>query len=634
MHHWRARVRDPLGLYRSLCLSYPTPMRVVRFIISGGTATAVNLGTLFVLTHFFGVWYLLSSVFAFAAAFFVSFTMQKFWTFADTSLHRVHSQAVAYFVIALTDLGLNTLLLFSFVEYAHVHYLIAQLVSGLIIAVVNFFSYKHFVFHDRGESAERSPFPLPPAQIIALCIAVTLFGFLATYRLADNPPTWIDEGVISQVSINLAAHGIYGIQTAPGDFIISTGFVTTGFPVTYPVALSFTLFGTTLLNARVVMVLFMALLCVFSYFLIRNLAGERKGPIALFSLFLLVTLAPLYGHGKNVIGEVPGLMYLVASLAFLQWAERSSRISLWALSGVFAGLAMATKPSYLLFIAPSLLLVAYLRRKQLSWRSTLAFCAGAGGVLLWWFFVHVASIAALKEIFLVTNPNNHALAARLIGNSLRFVTELQPLYFLGLLSLWWGSLLFRTWHKVEISTAEWLASIFSAVSFLLYLPSSGFYRYFFPAEALALIFLPLALYRMPLPGRYRAGCLKGVTVFIVVLILFQSYQTFFNSWISEHYGSTRSELLSRHLGGIGEGTSLFLYNVPEAVIFLDSQNYYQYLQAGDIVMGGEENLAALFRGEPGYVLVDDEFPYTDRLLPLYAERSRFDKYVLYEKTVH
>ena len=138
---------------------------------------------------------------------------------------------------------------------------------------------------------------------------------------------------------------------------------------------------------------------------------------------------------------------------------------------------------------------------------------------------------------------------------------------------------------------------------------------------------------MPLFGRYRTGFLKGVTVFIVVLILFQSYQTFFNSWISEHYGSTRSALLSRHLSGIGEGPSIFLYNVPEAVIFLDSQNYYQYLQAGDIVMGGEENLAALFRGEPGYVLVDDEFPYTDRLLPLYAERSRFDKYVLYEKTV-
>ncbi|OGG51102.1 hypothetical protein A2763_02055 [Candidatus Kaiserbacteria bacterium RIFCSPHIGHO2_01_FULL_54_36] len=624
------------ALYRSLSSSHPTQMRIVRFLISGSSAAGINLGTLFVLTHFFDVWYLLSSVVAFSVSFFVSFTLQKFWTFNDASLHRVRSQAFVYLMIALADLGLNTLLLFVLVEYAHVHYMAAQLLCMGLIAIINFFSYKRFVFralkNDAPLSATQTRTRMSPPHIFFLVVAFVLFASLASYRLSENPPTWIDEGTITQTSINLAAHGIYGMQTAPGHFITTAGFITTSFPVTYPIALSFSLFGTTLLNARGTMVLFMTLLCALSYFLIRSLAGERKGSISLFSLFLLVTFAPLYGHGKNVLGEVPGLMYFVASLVFLQWAEKKSYLSLWVFSGVFAGLAMTTKPSYLIFIAPSLLVVAYLRRKQLSWRSVLTFCAGAGCVLLWWFFVHVTSIAALKEIFLVTNPNDHALSARLINNSARFISELQPLYFLGLLSLWWGSLLFRTWRKVEIPTVELFAGIFSAVSLLLYLPSGGFYRYFFPAEALALVFLPLALYRTPLAERYRSFFLKAATVFLLLLILFQGYQTLFHSWVSEHQENTRSALLSLHLRDIGDDKKIFLYNVPEAVIFLNSHNYYQYLQYGEVVTHGAENLAFLFRGEPDYVLVDTEFPDTERVSAFYSERSRFDKYVLYEKT--
>src|SRR3989344_202517 len=68
---WRENIWNPVALYRVLSTSYPSLMRIVRFVVSGGTATAVNLGILFVLTHLFGLWYLLSSVIAFLGAYFV-----------------------------------------------------------------------------------------------------------------------------------------------------------------------------------------------------------------------------------------------------------------------------------------------------------------------------------------------------------------------------------------------------------------------------------------------------------------------------------------------------------------------------------------------------------------------------------
>ncbi len=615
-------------IYARLNALYPSTMRILRFVISGGTATVVNLGVLFSLTHLFSIWYVFSSAIAFLVAFFVSFTMQKFWTFEDSSREHLQSQAVIYLIIILVGLAVNTSLIYFFVEYGNLHYLAAQLVSGIFIAVMNYFSYKHLVFRDRGEQPGNSMSFASVVYVLVLAGAIILFGFLASYRLPENPPTWLDEGSITQVSINLAQHGVYGIQTAPNQFV-PTDFLTTGFPVIYPITASFSLFGVTLLNARIVMALFMTLLCVFSYFLIRALSG-RKHALSLFSLFLLVTFAPLYGHGKNVLGEVPGLMFFVASLVAFHYAQRRPDLWLWLLSGTLAGLSMATKPIYLFIIAPSVLLLLFLQRSRFSLKQVVAYALGSTAVLLLWFFIQVGSIGALQQILFAANADNIGLSGHFLSNIKQFVSELQPIYFIGLLGIWWTSLVLRRWNKVEISSVELYAALFSAMNFLLYLASRGFYRYFFPAEVLSLIFLPFALYQVPLK-EYRAPFLKVCTVFIAALILFQGYQTFFHSWISEFKDSNRSALLSEHLQDIPENKTVFFYNVPEAVIFLPSQNYYQYLRYGDNVIRGEENLALLFSGTPDFVLVDLKFTDTDKILPRYTEIARFDKYVLYER---
>ena len=43
--------------------------RIVRYIISGGTATGANLALLYVLTDWLGLWYLISAVLAFIGGF-------------------------------------------------------------------------------------------------------------------------------------------------------------------------------------------------------------------------------------------------------------------------------------------------------------------------------------------------------------------------------------------------------------------------------------------------------------------------------------------------------------------------------------------------------------------------------------
>lgn len=127
----------------NLILKYKRP---IKYVISGGTAAFTDLAILFILEHFFDKHYLVASMVAFSVAFFVSFLLQKFWTFKDNSMDTVHHQMFKYLFVGLVNLGINTLFMYIFVDIMGVWYILAQILSGFIIACGSFFIYKIFIF--------------------------------------------------------------------------------------------------------------------------------------------------------------------------------------------------------------------------------------------------------------------------------------------------------------------------------------------------------------------------------------------------------------------------------------------------------------------------------------------------------
>jgi len=120
--------------------------RPVKYMIAGGTAGLTDLFLLFILTDVVGVHYLLSSVLAFAVAFWLSFILQKFWTFRDDSMDKVAGQAGLYFLMQTVALGVNTLLMYTLVTILGLWYLIAQIVASLTIALVTYSLNKIYIF--------------------------------------------------------------------------------------------------------------------------------------------------------------------------------------------------------------------------------------------------------------------------------------------------------------------------------------------------------------------------------------------------------------------------------------------------------------------------------------------------------
>jgi len=125
---------------------------VIKYLISGGSSAFVQLALLYILTDIFKIWYLFSAVIAFIVAFFMSFLLHKFWTFLDNDMDVMHKQLFSYFVLAMINLGLNTLLMYFFVDVVHIWYFGAQFITSGLIAFSSFYLYKKIIFKSQKSS--------------------------------------------------------------------------------------------------------------------------------------------------------------------------------------------------------------------------------------------------------------------------------------------------------------------------------------------------------------------------------------------------------------------------------------------------------------------------------------------------
>ncbi len=149
---------------------HPAP----RFLVVGFVTFLVDIGSLELLHGVLHVGLALSTVVAYAIAFSVNFFASRQWTFKTTALGtKARRQMVRYLVLVGINLCL-TLLIVLGLSSVGVPYLLAKVISVCIIAVGNFFAYRHWVFATRpdtikgvseGESEETPPAQDPTPEI-------------------------------------------------------------------------------------------------------------------------------------------------------------------------------------------------------------------------------------------------------------------------------------------------------------------------------------------------------------------------------------------------------------------------------------------------------------------------------------
>ncbi|KKR66349.1 MAG: hypothetical protein UU06_C0002G0013 [Parcubacteria group bacterium GW2011_GWB1_40_5] len=459
-------------------------------------------------------------------------------------------------------------------------------------------------------------------------VTILLFGvavFFSTYKLTESPPTWMDEGIIIQTARAIADTGLSGIPVAPGVYE-SAGIVSTSYPVTYPIALVFKLFGPGLFQARVVMVVYLLLLFITVFFLLKRFISPKW---YLFSFALFVTFAPLYGQGKNVLGEVPGMFFLFVFLITLYYQEKTKGDSaiLPVISGLSAGLFVATKPIFILIIPAVVgaLLLRWIWLKKsgvlFNHKQIFLFVFLVTLPVFLWFLVQFSGDSISTIFSHYTNPYKVEMGSVIWNNIRLFFSDFQPVYFLSLLGVWVIAFVLRLWKKADIYFSECVALAFSLLVFLAFFRTPGYYRYFFPAQVLALLYLiPSAEFIVSKIKIFTESKKKIIMVgFVCVLFIIHAYGLLFTSWTAKSYSSTRTQNMQEYFSKV-KSQNIFLYQVPEVATFLPVGSFYQFFYPAPLVPIGEESLWALSSDALDLVIVN-----TDNLESFQRQFTTFEK---------
>jgi putative flippase GtrA len=113
--------------------------KIARFMVSGGVVIFAYYAPYYVLTEFFGVWYLASSVIGSIISSVTNFILQKLWTFENKSMANVHRQAIAFTFVSIGYTVANGAMLYLLVDKLNLHYLLAQLIVSSILGFVSYF---------------------------------------------------------------------------------------------------------------------------------------------------------------------------------------------------------------------------------------------------------------------------------------------------------------------------------------------------------------------------------------------------------------------------------------------------------------------------------------------------------------
>ena len=118
-----------------------------KYYAVGATGIFVNLGLLYYLTEYVGLWYFLSYALAISVSITSNFILNKFWTFRDSvDSQKTIVMYVKFVSVSLVGMAIQLGSVYVLVESLTVYYMLAALISICIAGAINFIINRRWTF--------------------------------------------------------------------------------------------------------------------------------------------------------------------------------------------------------------------------------------------------------------------------------------------------------------------------------------------------------------------------------------------------------------------------------------------------------------------------------------------------------
>lgn len=118
--------------------------QLFKFGIVGVIAFIIDYSLLYILTEYFNVFYLFSSIVSFIVSLLFNYIASIKWVF-DVNKKQGLKEISTFVILSVIGLGINQLGLYLMVEKIAIHYMISKIVTTIIVMIWNFITRKIFI---------------------------------------------------------------------------------------------------------------------------------------------------------------------------------------------------------------------------------------------------------------------------------------------------------------------------------------------------------------------------------------------------------------------------------------------------------------------------------------------------------
>lgn len=115
-----------------------------KFGVVGVIAFIVDYLSLYLLTEFLNVYYLISSIISFLLSIIVNYILSIKWVF-DIKKKQSFKDVIIFTLLSTIGLLINLLVMYLSVEVFKIHYMIGKLITTFIVMIWNFVTRKMFL---------------------------------------------------------------------------------------------------------------------------------------------------------------------------------------------------------------------------------------------------------------------------------------------------------------------------------------------------------------------------------------------------------------------------------------------------------------------------------------------------------
>ncbi|GHV34847.1 hypothetical protein FACS1894178_3190 [Bacteroidia bacterium] len=121
-------------------------LQFIRYGISGGIAFAVDFFLLYILTEYADFHYLIAGTISFSVGLIITYLFSILWVFDKRRFRSRTTEFLLFVLIGIVGLLLTVVLMWLLTDMIHFHYLLAKIITTVIVTLWNFLAKKYILF--------------------------------------------------------------------------------------------------------------------------------------------------------------------------------------------------------------------------------------------------------------------------------------------------------------------------------------------------------------------------------------------------------------------------------------------------------------------------------------------------------